>query len=103
MAVSKLTSLAEEKRSTGYKTMSRDSIGWLRDKIEEIKRPDRIPPAINAEKLRRTTAFRVGMMYCFFYDPKTKADFGVGISSGQIIAFCKTMIGMNIDIGEFLF
>jgi len=74
MAVSKLTSLAEEKRSTGYKTMSRDSIGWLRDKIEEIKRPDRIPPAINAEKFRRTTTFRVGMMYCFFYDPKTKAD-----------------------------
>lgn len=54
--------------------MSRDSIGWLRDKIEEIKRPDRIRPTINVEKFRHTTTLRVGMMYCFFYDPKTKAD-----------------------------
>lgn len=74
MAISKLTSLAEEKKSTGYKTMSRDSVAWLREKIDEIKRPDRIPPSINAEKSRRTTAFRVGMMYCFFYDPKTKDE-----------------------------
>lgn len=74
MAISKLTSLAEEKKATGYKTMSRDSVAWLREKIDEIKRPDRIPPSINAEKNRRTTAFRVGMMYCFFYDPKTKDE-----------------------------
>lgn len=72
MAISKLTSLAEEKKTTGYKTMSRDSIAWLREKIDEIKRPDRIPPSINAEKFRQTVAFKVGMMYCFFYDPKTK-------------------------------
>lgn len=71
---SKLTSLAEQKATAGYKTMSRDSIAWLQDKIDEIKRPDRIPASINAETFRRRTAFSPGMMYCFFYDPKTKAD-----------------------------
>ena len=71
---SKLTSLAEQKATAGYKTMSKDSIAWLQDKIAEIKRPDRIPASINAETFRRKSAFSTGMMYCFFYDPKTKAD-----------------------------
>lgn len=71
---SKLTSLAEQKSMAGYKTMSKDSIAWLQDKIAEIKRPDRIPASINAETFRRKSAFSTGMMYCFFYDPKTKAD-----------------------------
>ena len=74
MTVSKLTSLAEGKKEAGLKTMSRDTISWLREKINEIKRPDRVATAIRAEVDRRTTTFRVGMMYCFFYDAKTKAD-----------------------------
>lgn len=71
---SKLTTLAEEKKQAGHKTMSRNSIAWLREKIVEIKRPDKISTSIKDETHRRTNQFRVGMMYCFFYDPKTKAD-----------------------------
>jgi len=74
MTISKLTSLAEEKKSAGHKTMSKDAISWLREKITEIKRPDRVVTDIRSEVDRRTTTFRVGMMYCFFYDAKTKAD-----------------------------
>jgi hypothetical protein len=71
---SKLTTLAEEKKQAGHKTMSRDSIAWLREKIVEIKRPDKISTSIRAETFRKTNQFKIGMMYCFFYDPKTKAD-----------------------------
>ena len=71
---SKLTILAETKTLAGYKTMSRDSVAWLQDRIEELKRPDRISISVNSETFRRTSTLRIGMMYCFFYDPKTKAD-----------------------------
>jgi len=71
---SKLTTLAEEKKQAGLKTMSKDSIAWLREKIVEIKRPDKITATIRDERFRKTNQFRIGMMYCFLYDPKTKAD-----------------------------
>jgi hypothetical protein len=54
--------------------MSKDSIAWLQDRIDELKRPDRIPASVNSETFRRSSTLRIGMMYCFFYDPKTKAD-----------------------------
>ena len=74
MTPSKLTSLAEQKKAAGHKTMSRDSVAWLQEKIDEIKRPSAIPSTINKEAFRQTSQFRIGMMYCFYYDPKTKAD-----------------------------
>jgi hypothetical protein len=39
---SRLTTLAEEKKSTGLRTMSKDSVDWLKDKIEEIRKPSNI-------------------------------------------------------------
>jgi hypothetical protein len=76
MATSKLTSLAEQKKAAGHKTMSKDATVWLKEKIEELKKVEiqRLPAAINREKTRQTAQFRLGMMYCFYYDPKTKAD-----------------------------
>jgi hypothetical protein len=74
MATSKLTSLAEQKKASGHKTMSVDSVAWLKGKISEIERPSAIPSTINREAFRQTSQFRVGMMYCFYYDPKTKSD-----------------------------
>lgn len=71
---SKLTTLAEEKKQAGLKTMSKDSIAWLKEKIVEIKRPDKISAAIRGETFRKANQFKIGMMYCFFYDPKTKDD-----------------------------
>jgi len=70
---SKLTSLAEEKKKTGHKTLSRDAISWMNEKVQEIKRPDKIATAISRESLRRSMQAKIGMLYCFYYDPKTKA------------------------------
>lgn len=71
---SKLTIIAEEKKSAGLKTMAPDAIAWLRDKIDEIKKPSAIPISISKESDRRANTLRVGMLYCFYYDPKTKSD-----------------------------
>jgi len=76
MATSRLTSLAEAKKVAGHKTMSKDATVWLQDKINELKKASiaQIPSTINREKFRQMSQFRLGMMYCFYYDPKTKAD-----------------------------
>jgi len=71
---SKLTTLAEEKKSAGLRTMAPDAVAWLKDKIDEIKRPSAIPNVISREADRRASTLRIGMLYCFYYDPKTKAD-----------------------------
>jgi hypothetical protein len=71
---SKLTTLAEEKKTAGLRTMSPNAVSWLKDKIEEIKKPSTIPTVISRETDRRASFLRVGMLYCFYYDPKTKAD-----------------------------
>lgn len=71
---SKLTTLAEQKKSAGLRTMSKDSVTWLREKIDEIKRPSAIPYTISKETSRQTNQFKIGMLYCFYYDPKTKHD-----------------------------
>ena len=74
MATSHLTNLTEQKKTAGLKTMSGDSISWLKGKIEELKRPDRIATSISREQLRQTNMVKIGMLYFFYYDPKTKAD-----------------------------
>jgi len=73
---SKLTTLAEQKKAAGHVTMSKDATVWLQDKINELKKASiaQIPSTINREKFRQMSQFRLGMMYCFYYDPKTKAD-----------------------------
>jgi hypothetical protein len=71
---SKLTTIAEEKKSAGLKTMTPDAVAWLRDKIDEIKKPSAIPFSISKESDRRANVLRVGMLYCFYYDAKTKSD-----------------------------
>jgi len=73
---SKLTTLAEEKKELGHKTMSKDSIAWLNDKIAEIRKPAAVSQGISREVSRQmqTGRLRYGMMYCFYYDPKTKED-----------------------------
>ena len=73
---SKLTDLAEEKKSAGHKTMSKDAVSWLQKKIDEIKRPSAIPNTIKGEVSRNKQPgqLRIGMLYCHYYDPKTKDD-----------------------------
>jgi hypothetical protein len=76
MATSKLTTLAEQKKELGHKTMSKNAILWLQEKIKELKKPEiaKIASNIKSETDRNAKRFRLGMLYCFFYDPKTKAD-----------------------------
>ena len=73
---SKLTNLAEEKKQAGHKTMSKDAVSWLQKKIDEIKRPSAIPNTIKGEVSRNKQPgqLRIGMLYCYYYDPKTKDD-----------------------------
>jgi hypothetical protein len=73
---SKLTDLAEEKKSAGHKTMSKDAVSWLQKKIDEIKRPSAIPNTIRGEvgRQKQPGQLRIGMLYCYYYDPKTKDD-----------------------------
>jgi len=73
---SKLTTLAEEKKSAGHKTMSKDAVSWLQKKIDEIKRPSAIPNTIRGEvgRQKQPGQLRIGMLYCYYYDPKTKDD-----------------------------
>ena len=73
---SKLTDLAEEKKQAGHKTMSKDAVSWLQKKIDEIKRPSAIPNTIRGEvgRQKQPGQLRIGMLYCYYYDPKTKDD-----------------------------
>ena len=56
--------------------MSKDAVAWLKDKINEIKRPSNIPTNIKAEisRYKQPGQLKIGMMYCYYYDPKTKYD-----------------------------
>jgi hypothetical protein len=74
MAISKLTELAKERSALELDRLSKDSLNWLKQKIAEIRRPMAIATQIAKEKSRQTVQFKLGRLYCFFYDPKTKAD-----------------------------
>lgn len=74
MAISKLTELAQEKSSLELDRLSKDSLSWLKQKINEIRRPMAIANQIAREKFRQTVNFKLGQLYCFYYDPKGKAD-----------------------------
>lgn len=68
---SQLTKLANS-RPAEAKMMSKKSLEWLANRIAEIKNPGVIPRGISRETHRQTPGFRLGGMYCFYYDPKTK-------------------------------
>ena len=68
---SKLTQLANS-RPAELQMMSKKSLEWLANRIAEIKNPGAIPRGISRETYRQTTGFKLGGMYCFYYDPKTK-------------------------------
>jgi hypothetical protein len=71
---SKLTQLSQERSATDFAVMSRESMKWLKAKIDEIRRPSAIPVTIAREDFRKSKKFMLGRLYCFFYDPKGKDD-----------------------------
>jgi hypothetical protein len=71
---SKLTQLAEQKTAAQVKSLSVESYRWLQNKITQLRNPGAIPKQIAREKDRFATRFKLGGLYFFFYDPKTKSE-----------------------------
>jgi len=71
---SQLTKIAEQKASDRPELLTRDSYRWLQNKIGEIKRLSHVASDISKEGFRHTSKFKLGKMYFFYYDPKTKSD-----------------------------
>ena len=71
---SKLTLLAKERSSSEMKVMSKQSLDWLAQKIAQLKGTSSIPIGMSREKFRQVNDFRLGKLYCFYYDPKGKED-----------------------------
>ena len=74
MAISKLTELANERSTAEFQAAPKDSLQWLKQKISEIRNPRAVVRQIVREKSRFTTTIKLGRLYCFAYDPKTKDD-----------------------------
>jgi hypothetical protein len=74
MAQSKLTEITAQHSALDMEMLSRKSFKWMMDIIAEIKNPIPIANSIVREKDRRTTNIRLGRLYCYYYDPKTKED-----------------------------
>lgn len=77
---SKLTEITQQKSAAELQTMSRESIIWLRKKMNQLKSPSSVRRDMSREKDRfvRTTSlgtrgkFLLGGLYFFYYNPKTK-------------------------------
>ena len=69
---SKLTTLAQQKSAAQLQLMSRDSYKWFMEKLQGMKNVSSIPRTIANERDRHTNSFKLGQLYFFYYDPKTK-------------------------------
>jgi hypothetical protein len=71
---SKLTELAKERSGLELDRLSKDSLSWLKSKIAEIRNPAAIARQIAKENIRQAVQIKQGGLYCFYYDPKGKAE-----------------------------
>ena len=74
MIKSKLTKLGEEYTAQQFSRLSKESLTWMKEKIAEIRSPVSIANMMTKEKSRKTTTIKLGRLYCYYYDPKTKDD-----------------------------
>lgn len=74
MTTSKLTKLAEEKSALELQMLSRQSMNWMKQKITNLTGMSRIPSQIAKETFRQSNTIKLGQLYYFYYDPKTKGD-----------------------------
>ena len=51
---------------------SKKSLEWLSQKIAELRGTSNIPAGMSRERFRQVDNFRLGKLYCFYYDPKGK-------------------------------
>jgi len=68
---SKLTQLANA-RPSDMQIGSKKSLEWLSQKIAELRGTSNIPVGMSRERFRQVDSFRLGKLYCFYYDPKGK-------------------------------
>lgn len=68
---SKLTQLANA-RPADMQIGSKKSLEWLSQKIAELRGTSNIPAGMSRERFRQVDSFRLGKLYCFYYDPKGK-------------------------------
>ena len=75
MAQSKLTQITQQKSAAQLQSLSRDAYKWLGQKIADLKNTSQIPVGVAREAaIRKTNRLTLGGLYCFYYDPKGKAD-----------------------------
>jgi len=99
MATSILTKFGQERSATDYAVMSRESMKWLKIKIDDLRNVSSIPKNISKEAMRYDKRFTLGKMYCFFYDPKGKDDLPYYDKFPMIIALEKYpdgFLGLNV-------
>lgn len=71
---SRLTKLASEKSALELRTMSQQSLSWLKSKVQSIRTGARTANPITKENSRFASKINRGRMYCYYYDAKTKDD-----------------------------
>jgi hypothetical protein len=74
MATSKLTQLAGQYSQQDLERLSPEALAWLKKKIQEVRYPSKVAQSIARENFRFENNFKLGRLYCFYYDPKTKED-----------------------------
>jgi hypothetical protein len=72
MVKSKLTEIVEQRSALDMQMLSNKSFNWMMDIVAEIRNPVPIANSMLRERDRKTTSIRLGRLYSFYYDPKTK-------------------------------
>lgn len=69
---SKLTKLTQQKSQLELRTMSQQSVAWLKSKVAAVRAGARTANPITKERNRFVSKIQRGHMYCYYYDAKLK-------------------------------
>jgi len=67
---SQLTKIAQQKSNLDHEILSRESINWLKQKINTIRNPIAVAREITREQQRKQRTVLRGHLYFYAYDPK---------------------------------
>jgi hypothetical protein len=101
---SKLTTLSQERSAQQMQILSRDSLKWFQEKMANIRGLSRDPAYIAKEQFRHDNRFKLGQLYCFFYDPKGKDDLPYYDKFPMVLALEKYndgFLGLNLHYLPF--
>ncbi len=100
---SKLTQLANA-RPADMQIGSKKSLEWLSQKIAELRNTSNIPVGMSRERFRQVDSFRLGKLYCFYYDPKGKESLPYYDRFPMVLAIEKNkdeFLGLNLHYLPF--